>query len=173
MSFKQMGIRSTRRKAALSSERKARKPFWKGWLYVLIWPTRKICRRRSEFSPWVKLCVKWENEKGKGVNSRTNKKANDEWHTCTQVPRLHGTTGLNKGFEKASLKWIKSMSDLCKARVSQLVYTYIYSWPSGLAVTICDNRAARRWRRKFKSGCTPICLYVFSADLQRLFLLLL
>ena len=33
-------------------------------------------------------------------------------------------------------------------------------------------RAARRYRRKFKSGCTPIFLYVFSADPQRLFLLL-
>ena len=30
-----------------------------------------------------------------------------------------------------------------------------------LAVTICDNRAARRWRRKFKSGCTPIFLYIY------------
>ena len=31
-----------------------------------------------EFSPSVESCVKRENEKGKGVNSRTNKKANDE-----------------------------------------------------------------------------------------------
>ena len=119
-------IRSTRRKAGLSSGRKARKPFWKGWLYVLICPTRKIRQRRSEFSPWVKSCVECESEKGKGVNSRTNKKANDEWHTCTQVPWLHGTTELNKGFEKASWKWIKSMGDPCKARVSELVYTYIH-----------------------------------------------
>ena len=52
-------------------------------------------------------------------------------------------------------------------------YIYIYiSWPSGLAVTICNNRAARRWHRKFKSSCTPIFLYVFSADPQRLFLLI-
>ena len=99
-------FRSTRRKAGLSSERKARKHFWKGWLYVLICPTRKIRQRRSEFSPWVKSCVEWKSEKGKGVNSRTNKKVNDDWHTCTQVPLLHGTTGLNKGFEKVGLKCI-------------------------------------------------------------------
>ena len=114
-------IRPTRRKAGLSSERKVRKPLWKGWLYVLIWPTWKICQRRSEFSPWVKSCIEWENEKGKGVNSRTNKKANDERHICTQVPRLHGTTGLNKGFENAGLKGTKSMGDPYKAWVSQLV----------------------------------------------------
>ena len=59
----------------------------------MFWPTRKIHQRRCEFSPWVKSCVEWENEKGKGVNSRTNKKANDEWHTWSQVPRLHGEQG--------------------------------------------------------------------------------
>ena len=114
-----MEIRSTRRQDGLSSERKARKPVWKGWLYVLICRTRKIRQRRSEFSPWVQSCVEWECEKGKGVNSRTNKKANEEWHTCTQVLRLHGTTGLSKGFEKAGLKWIKSMGTqllLCRNR---------------------------------------------------------
>ena len=42
------------------------------------------------------------NEKGNGGNSLTNIKAKNESHTCTQVPRLHGTTRLNKGFEKAS-----------------------------------------------------------------------
>ena len=46
------------------------------------------------------------------------------------------------------------------------------SWPGGLAVNICDNRAAGRLRRRFKSGCTPIYLDLFSADPQRLFLLL-
>ena len=121
MSSKKWEIRPTWRKAGLSSERNKRKPFWIGWPYVLIWPTWKIHQRRSEFSPWVKSCVKWENGNGIRVNSRTNKKANDEWHTCTQAPRMHGATGLNKGLEKASLKWIKSMGDPCKARVSQLV----------------------------------------------------
>ena len=42
------------------------------------------------------------------------------------------------------------------------------SWPGGLAVNICDDRAARRRRRRFKSGCAPIFLYLFSADPQRL-----
>ena len=70
------------------------------------------------------------------------------------------------------------------------IYIYIYKkketlWVSGkyikkncraaglelTTIAVCDNRAARRWRRKFKSGCTPIFLYVFSADPQRLFLL--
>ena len=44
------------------------------------------------------------------------------------------------------------------------IYVYIHrrkSWPSGLAVTICDTRAVRRWRRKFKSGCTPIFLFIY------------
>ena len=38
---------------------------------------------------------------------------------------------------------------------------FFLSWPSGLAVTIWDDRAARRWRRRFKSGCTPIFLYIY------------
>ena len=63
---------------------------------------------------------------------------------------------------------------MCRASVTKLAATPAFlSWPSGLAVTICDNRAARRFRRKFKSGCTPIFLYVFSADPQRLLLLLI
>ena len=46
-------------------------------------------------------------------------------------------------------------------------------WPSGLAVTICDGRAAGRRHRRFKSGCTPIFLHVFSTDPQRPLLLLI
>ena len=63
---------------------------------------------------------------------------------------------------------------MCRASVTKLATTAaVLSRPSGLAVPICDNRAARRYRRKFKSGCTPIFLYVFSADPQRLFILLI
>ena len=123
--FQTIGDQVYSKKGWLIFRKEGTKAFLKGWLYVLICPTPKIRQRRSEFLPWVKSYVEWESEKGKEVNSRTNKKANDEWHTCTLVPRLHGTTGLNKGFEKAGLKWIKSMGDPCKARVSQLVYLYI------------------------------------------------
>ena len=51
---------------------------------------------------------------------------------------------------------------MCRASVTKLSTTPAFlSWPSGLAVTICDNRAARRYRRKFKSGYTPIFLYIY------------
>ena len=45
-------------------------------------------------------------------------------------------------------------------KIMPAYFRYAY-WPSGLAVIICDNRAARRYRRKFKSGCTPIFLYIY------------
>ena len=124
MSSKQTGDRAYSKKGWLIFRNEGTKVFLKRLALCSLCSNSKDRQGRSEFSPWVKSCVEWENEKGKGVNSRTNKKANDEWHTCTQVQRLHGTTGLNKGFEKAGLKWIKSMGDPCEARVSQLVYIY-------------------------------------------------
>ena len=61
-------------------------------------------------------CTERENEKGKEVNSWTNKIAKNEWHAYTPVPRLYGTTGLNKGFEKAGWKWRRNMGQPVRSK---------------------------------------------------------
>ena len=65
------------------------------------------------------------------------------------------------------------LNDGLNIHIHICMYIYIcICWPIGLKVTIFDSRAGRHWRRKFKSGCLPIFLYVFSAVPQRIFVLL-
>ena len=72
----------------------------------------------------------------------------------------------------AGTKYHRTLNRVVRALQSLPRRQFFLSLPSGLAVTICDDRAARRRHRRFKSDCTPIFLYIFSADPQRLFLLL-
>ena len=78
-----------------------------------------------------------KNEQGKGVNSWTNEKAKNEWHTCTQVSWLHGTTVPNKGFEKAGWKWIKMWGNPSKAQAPQPV---LYNFVHKGAQILCTRR---------------------------------
>ena len=61
----------------------------------------------------------------------------------------------------AGTEYHRTLNRVVRALQSLPRRQFFLSWLSGLAVTICDDRAARRWHCRFKSGCTPIFLYIY------------